>query len=91
MVDRRTIHRNTINNWSKLRPFGVQPLLYVVDQERQCNHSEHLDVQYALQRGWMVRSYSNISAVSQRANHAPVLRHMFLDAERSSRLAHGVS
>ena len=94
--DRRTIHRNTINNWSKLRSFGVQPLLYVVDLQRgrsmSLNDTEWSAVDHARQSGWIVRSYDDVSAESSGAvSRTPVLRHMFIDAERRSRYAHAVS
>jgi len=90
--DQRAIHYNTINNWSKLRAFGVQPLLYVVDlQHRRSSPQNDTDwsaVDHARRSGWIVRAYNDVSTVSRPASRAPVLRHMFVDAERTSRYEH---
>ena len=85
--DRRTIHRNTIDNWAALRPFGVQPLLYVVDAERRRSSEDDGDwslVDHARRSGWTVRPYDHVVSGAT-ASRVPVLRHMFIDAERSSR------
>jgi len=88
--DRRRIHRNTINNWSKLRSFGVQPLLYVVNRSSSQNDTDWSAVEHARRSGWIVRPYHDVStAASRHVSQAPILRLMFVDAERTYRYAHG--
>ena len=94
-ANRRAIHRNTIDNWSTLRLFGVTPLLYVVDPERRGSSSENTIgwtavKDHARRSGWIVRPYDDVSTRPSRSvSQAPVLRRMFIDAERTSRCARG--
>jgi hypothetical protein len=75
-IDTQRIHLKTIVNWAFLQPLGVRLVLYA--DVTAGNESTLLAK--ARSRGWKIRQSPATSK-----SEVPVLRHMFLDAESSSR------